>query len=117
MNDRIKLAEAMGWTKCYSTTHARGKRCTRGYHPDRKPNGQPSSVPDPFTDANDDYAVRDHFVAIGKTVELADALHNLIILRRDPTVTNTNNYGLDIEDAISDLKIGDFARAALKLIS
>ena len=95
MNDRIKLAEAMGWSKRCAVTNR--------------------LLFNPFTDANDDYAVRDHFVKIGKAEALGDALHDLIILRRDPTA-NPNNYGLTILNDAVDIKIGDWSRAALKVL-
>ena len=41
-----------------------------------------------------------------------DALHAIIIRRRDPTVSNPNNYGSSIGD-ILDYRVGDYSRAAL----
>ena len=119
--DRIRLAEAMGWE--WDTT-IRGRR---GYPDDWpvwiKPNGDrwfsPADMPDPFTDANDDYAVLkwmrpDEGVHIGYAdgssnwslwSDFKDHLYELI-------TTRTGNRRF----APWDYQIGDYARAALKVL-
>ena len=72
---RIRLAEARGWTNCYQITHQGGKRCTRGYRPDRKKGEQPSEVPDPFTDANDCNALIKHLNGLGYVVKVEHYLN------------------------------------------
>ena len=60
MNDqqknRIKLAEAMGWKLISNYTGSFADK--QGFQDWRSPDGAPlQELPDPFTDANDDYAV------------------------------------------------------------
>jgi len=87
---RIQLAEAMGWVGINA-------KSLWGYHPDapRVFEGR-RTLPDPFTDANDDYAVlewmRNHR---GK---YCGVIYNV----------------MDGESV--DYKIGDWARAALEVI-
>ena len=95
MSDRIKLAEAMGWEwKPYpedtmgELTSPRGQvvYCTgaqRKYH-----------IPDPFTDANDDYAVLEWMRRQGRS-----------------------GWKVYMEDLpMFNYQIGDYARAALKVL-
>ena len=98
MSDRIKLAEAMGWEwKPYpedtmgELTSPRGQvvYCTgaqRKYH-----------IPDPFTDANDDYAV-------------------LEWIREQHFVSFAEYYLCMVSEERTDYQIGDYARAALKVM-
>ena len=104
-NDRIKLAEAMGWTHL-------AKRV--GWW---MPPGVPEStqcwsgadeLPDPFTDANDDYAVLEWM----RTQYLWQDIKSEFYSLREHTESvkwlsgrYTWNY-----------QIGDYARAALKVI-
>ena len=89
MNDRIKLAEAMGWT--HETGGGRD-----WYHPtDKRSRCFAIHLPDPFTDANDDYAVLEHFRATGQKDEIHRAM--------------TLSWAVDY-------KIGDYAKAALKVM-
>ena len=103
MNDRIKLAEAMGWkrnghdfgdntwTKDNVVAFAPGSR--RDHY---------DEIPDPFTDANDDYAVLEWM--------------------RDPEGDGKFHYNWSHfceileEDMTYNHTIGDFARAALGVI-
>ena len=91
MNDRIKLAEAMGWEK----------HPTRDYWRERS--DQPftgiDELPDPLTDANDDYAVLEW----ARENEMLDG--------------TTTRFGMRIYLGGShDYQVGDYARAALKVI-
>jgi len=98
MNDRIKLAEAMGWKKacyaghgvCWKSPHGEVYRLA------------PDSLPDPFTDANDDYAVLEWM----RNPEGDGKFHP------------NWSYFCDIleENMTYDYDIGDFARAALKVL-
>ena len=110
-DDRIKLAEAMG---CVVETHSGQYGVLYGV---RNKNGVLELLPDPFTDANDDYAVlewmrntcpggcfddgygdeRPLWVAILAQVMEADDCENCL------------DYGV--------YKIGDYARAALKVLT
>ena len=93
MNDRIKLAEAMGWTH-----DEIDENCW--HSPDDDPKGpwtDTAYLPDPFTDANDDYAV-------------------LEWLRSDQSLFDTRRFW-EYLPGFRDYKIGDYARAALKVIS
>ena len=89
MNDqerRIKLAEAMGWT-------------IRDNGWAVAPNGKLwplADIPDPFTDANDDYAVLEWMRCRGRKY-WTPFMHD----------TETEQWAY---------KIGDYARAALKVI-
>jgi len=75
MNDRIRLAEAMGW---------------------KFPHGPTKHCPDPFTDANDDYAVLEWGV---------DTFGQAFVVVVNALVIDPAEYTLD-----------DYARAALKVI-
>ena len=98
MNDRIKLAEAMGWTDFIGEA---------GLPPgakDQRPvvcgHGLP---PDPLTDANDDYAVLEWMRTSDKAEQeviggMSDKMLDLL---------NWNCW---------EYEVGDFARAALKVI-
>jgi len=98
MNDRIKLAEAMGW-KIISHDFPEGPmtRTVDGVVQIRK------LPPDPENNANDDYAVlewmRDKFFEGGilRYGEWTKAINSVIPYSRD-------------------YRIGDYARAALKVI-
>jgi hypothetical protein len=97
MNDRIKLAEAMGWTK------------VKPYRDDiyglRPGTGASDSlwlecclqVPDPFIDANDDYAVLEWINS------------HAAFSFREP-------YWNAMTHRIWSYKVGDYARAALKVL-
>ena len=92
--DRIKLAEAMGWKRIkllgHSVVYQRGEvelphkdACIR------------YSLPDPFTDANDDYAVLGWMREGGPN----EAMDHLLFWHAQ------------------DYQIGDYARAALKVLN
>ncbi len=95
MDDRIKLAKAMGWTDFIDEVGL--PPGARGQKPITQGHGLP---PDPFTDANDDYAV-------------------LEWMRLD---INAWEYQYSKELALTnydvgDYEIGDYARAALTVIN
>ena len=122
---RIQLAEAMGWTQVERRNIKRGDK---GYLTGKRPDAGNRQwghrrIPDPFTCANDDYAVLEWARATDRTIAghpiiecMGNALHHLIIKRRDPTA-NPENYGLNVEDVVYDYQVGDYARAALKVLS
>lgn len=85
MDDRIRLAEAMGW-KC--PFNDPGNCLKHHYHSEIK-------VPDPFTDANDDYAVLEWLKTKKNYSQLGELFEHREIAR---------------------YKIGDYARAALKVL-
>ena len=99
MSDRIKLAEAMGWqslcddpTKNLRWELPDGMTIYRAF--------------DPFTDANDDYAVLEHFrCRLGGWDAFKDELAYVHYKEHGVFARNAYNY-----------KIGDYARAALKVI-
>lgn len=95
MADRIKLAEAMGWNveeidRLYGEVGMKSGRYGRLPHMSQ---GVP--LPDPFTDANDDYAVLQWMR--GKGVIGGKASREL-------------------SRFMIDYQIGDYARAALKVL-
>ena len=94
MNDQIKLAEAMGWGIGCDTHSEQPIGVPPG---DRRPYGQGNltTMPDPFTDANDDYAV----------LEWMNTKDELWAKGLWEAIPHINDY-----------KIGDYARAALKVI-
>ena len=97
MNDRIKLAEAMGWQEAF-----KGAWIKPGASDDSYAYG---ALPDPFTDANDDYAVLEWMR--GKYAGNEDD-------------TPWDSEWFTFKDALGnaiDYEIGDYARAALKVIS
>ncbi len=114
MTDRIKLAEAMGW-EFHKGTVGKNYWCLSSpdagyadkYHSSwKKPPGQDwqcelcgcgDDIPDPENDANDDYAVLEWMRSLGKSIDLR--------MRPDGKLFMAANY-----------KIGDYARAALKVI-
>ncbi len=104
MDDRIKLAEAMGWTDFIGDAGlppgARGQRPqTQGHqHP-----------PDPFTDANDDYAV-------------LEWMRNTVLEHRQTSPLGKvpahlwEFFELINDAPRGDYKIGDYARAAISVL-
>jgi hypothetical protein len=97
MNDRIRLAEAMGWKRLDHT-------------PDRWFNDAPEHrqeecrhteyLPDPLTDANDDYAVLEWV--------RTDAIDWDAFVKALPTQ--------NLWHFVQEYKIGDYARAALRVL-
>lgn len=87
-NDRIRLAEAMEWHKNPDS----GSWVNRINFPDVKYAHYEHELPDPFTDANDDYAV-------------------LEWIRKDGLMPMSM-----YEKQQFHYQIGDYARAALKAI-
>ena len=84
---RIKLAEAMGWTSWNA----------RWLTPDHK---TITDLPDPFTDANDDYAVLE-WMREQATWVVGDV---------------SDQFCDQLEWNCWEYQIGDYARAALKVI-
>ena len=88
MKDRIKLAEAMGWTP--NRTNEKWTDPATGTSGNRL-----LDLPDPFTDANDDYAV-------------------LEWMRENLTITQRYKF---LDENVQNYRIGDYARAALKALT
>jgi len=105
MNDRIKLAEAMGWEPTSIYTSASGHRdVTRWRTPSGVMGQTISDLPDPETDANDDYAVLKHMKAkcgIGSDC---------------PDWQMWDSFAEEVPTAVEDREIGDYARACLKVL-
>jgi hypothetical protein len=102
--DRIRLSEAMGWTYL-GLVALDGDGSPRLWkHPsdDLRQNRLQDDLPDPFTDANDDYAVLEFMRALVK----ADYDNNCELWE---------NFHPELPH-ITDYQIGDYARAALKVI-
>lgn len=88
---RTKLAEAMGWTRFYVSD-------LTGAQFGRPPNSRSGKVlPDPFTDANDDYAVLQWAIRKLDTDKFISTL-------------------ADIAPYFHKYQKGDYARAALKVL-
>ena len=88
MKDRIRLAEAMGWTQI---DMANIGPC---WH---SPRNLVSPLPDPFTDANDDVAI----LNLALTMEPEWAMEFFDELKYDH---------------VAEYKVGHFARAALQVL-
>ncbi len=98
MNDRIKLAEAMGWKPIGKQPVAEtvaGIAYLPKWQHDIFGKLTADHLPDPFTDANDDYAVLEWM----RNLESNARYHMTMRL-----------------NGIWDYQIGDYARAALKVI-
>ena len=115
MNDRIKLAEAMGYE---FEPYSDGTRCHDGvvathrmilpdgggqiYHGDTLAD----HLPDPFTSADDDYAVLEW---MRQNIDAENPL---------PLNTKVWKFAELINEMITfDYQIGDFARAAIKVLT
>ena len=97
--DRIKLAEAMGWRRTPCECVDGGQR--HGWEsPDKTLFRKTNELPDPENDANDDYAV----------LEWLRAEDN----KPWPYMLSQLDYGT--RRYKWDYQIGDYARAALKVI-
>ena len=96
--DRIKLAEAMGWFPTSIYTSPSGERDVTSWRsPSGKSNQKVRDLPDPFTDANDDYAVLEW---------MRDNYHSSVIRKAlEPFQMEIWSYG-----------VGDYARAALAVL-
>jgi hypothetical protein len=101
-DDRFKLAEAMGWT----IGHPDNPMMSEWWFPPGQRGGDGNStkiLPDPFTDANDDYAVlewmraKDNDDAAWSSAE-SEFMHLM-------SSTSCSRY-----------QIGDYARAALTVL-
>jgi len=101
MSDRIKLAEAMGWKPMSSYTNVAGE-VTRWRTPDGAMGQRIDDLPDPENDANDDYAVLEWMRAIEEEGLDRDLLH----MQFASQLVHQYEY-----------QIGDYARAALKVIA
>jgi hypothetical protein len=92
MDDRIKLAEAMGWTRIDEVS-GYGFPPSEVAYDDARWVECCMKIPDPFTDANDDYAVLEWGRSKGS----------------DTTLMLFELSGKSLDE----YKIGDYARAAL----
>ena len=95
IEDRIKLAEARGW-KCVGEYEG----IRTWLDPNESYKCGTIDLPDPFHDPADDYAVLEWVRGLGK---------------ESPGVWDDFTYHLDAY--AQDYSVGDFARAALKVIS
>ena len=100
VQNRIKLAEAMGWTNIHMKYVAMDEKsypfgCVPGNVNDKNLKEQ---VPDPFTNANDDYAV-------------------LAWLRNNEKYQFNDRLEYHLGLPRIGYQIGDYARAALKVIT
>ena len=86
--DRMTLAEAMGWAECGKTMGKPPNRLTF------------SELPDPFTDANDDYAVLEWMRGSNSLLNWSDVKDHIF----------------EITGKAWSYRVGDYARAALKVI-
>ena len=100
--DRIRLAEAMGWRNC----EPKGYVNVDGV-PTVTPAGEPppfdqppyiAALPDPFTDANDDYAVLEWIHADSTDFGTSQRIMKKLVF------------------AAHQYRVGDYARAALEVI-
>ena len=95
MNDRITVAEAMGWTvEEKDRLYDNYSEMLNGRYGHLPHMSVGVLIPDPFTDANDDYAVLEWMRNEKRHIEFHDA-----------NKCNGWNY-----------QIGDYARAALKVL-
>jgi len=103
---RIKLCEAMGWVCTSKTTYTDGSVHKAFWRdPETGTGGNAAcDLPDPFTSANDDYAVLEWLRSDNDRADAAfEALENM------------THCPLPSEFSIN-YEIGDYARAALKVI-
>lgn len=98
MDDRIRLAEAMNLDY---VAHGDEIYLRQGF-------GKPMVPWLPETDANDDYAVRDYFMASDKAADFVRALIRIIADRE--------SGGRPYVFHVAHIAKGDYARAALKVI-
>ena len=102
MDDRITLAEAMGWT-CHTTGNAEGRVWMPpdfGDFFDKRDAVIAPCLPNPFTDANDDYAVLEWMRNDKK--QIIQVWHKYLI---ELIITPCGLY-----------QIGDYARAAVLVL-
>ena len=100
MNDRIKLAEAMGWQLVnYPNDGPMWRLDGRHWSRHKQP-------PDPFTDANDDYAVLEWMRQKARDYEQTDG--------SGPDIAWEFMRQLELPQY--GYRIGDHARAALKVL-
>ena len=110
---RIKLAEAMGWVRCEPDLRKPGPDGEPRFGPQRwnQPTGKAygataRSLPNPFTDANDDYAVLEWMRESVKSVDVQSEEWDIYC------------YFFALVDYIKTrYQIGDYAKALLKVIS
>ena len=105
---RIRLAEARGWVPTSICTSPSGVRdVTRWRSPSGKPNQTIKDLPDPFTDANDDYAVLEWMRESHLWQEFKATLHGLRCNEKAEWRSGMYTWSYEV---------GDYARAALKVI-
>ena len=114
MKDRIKLAEAMGWTDIrMKHVEMDGNSYPFGWSHESDNPKYREQIPDPFTNANDDYAVLEWMNnhRFSKRRKFSAALaHELQKIEEDGSLK------VAWPDAAMRYRIGDYARAALKVI-
>jgi len=107
MNERIKLAEAMGWIAVTENRWVH-EEC-KGKGPldwDDRDAKYDFELPDPFTDANDDYAVLERMRSDYRWQKFKNELVNA---RKIDAKWHGSQYTWNYQ-------IGDYARAALAVI-
>lgn len=122
MDDRIKLAEAMGWE--IEKPYESAVRCRYGGKATMRlilPNGGGqicndetigTHLPDPFTSANDDYAVLEWMretIVDQMRPEDPVMVNKVLASHSQSLLKNRLGYKFDYQ-------IGDYARAALKVL-
>lgn len=100
MNDRIKLAEAMGWRLDPDLDFIQGSHTNYWLSPDANVTRVSEALPDPFTDANDDYAVLEWMRSHGTDYQ-----------------PPSNKFSGELFNPQWHYQIGDYARAALKVLT
>lgn len=107
-DDRIKLAEAMGWTHIHMKYVAMdGKSYPFGCVPGNVNDTHlKEQIPDPYTNANDDYSVLEW---------MREAYQRQAWSGTEAERLCWTRFHQGLPD-IRDYKIGDYARAALKVI-
>ncbi len=101
---RIKLALAMGWKHCQMRENLQ-RDCWE--HPVRKSWFDESELPDPFTDANDDYLVLEWFRSQAEDAKAKGKPYPNELWEMSEQMNKGNRL---------TYQIGDYARAALKVI-
>jgi len=112
MDDRIKLAEAMGWK--HTAPSEGGITDKKLWHweirdPDKRIAWYPHELPDPENDANDDYAVLEWMRQTYEHNSKERMLFGIYLAEQFGVTKEKLNF--------LNYQIGDYARAALKVIN
>ena len=108
MSDRIRLAEAMGWTHIRMKWVAMEEKSYPFGCVPRNVNDKhlKEQIPDPYTNANDDYAVLEWMRDDSRCMEFPRYVGALSdVMDKRLAASHAANY-----------QIGDYARAALKVL-